>query len=145
MEFLLKRFHISHCHVQSKCVVRSTKVGYTLLFHSIMCSAIILRLFIWSPHTYIHTYVHKYLVFHITYVVCVNFMRKWRDLQFKVDSRTTDFLRNFLWQFYLRSEFLPEICWEEITEEEILFLFCFDVWPGAWTLAFRLISQHTTY
>ena len=33
---------------------------------------------------------------------------------------------------------------EEIAEE-ILFAFCFDVWPGARTLAFRLISQHTTY
>ena len=27
------------------------------------------------------------------------------------------FLRNFSWQFYLLSEFLPEICWEEIAEE----------------------------
>ena len=26
------------------------------------------------------------LVFHTTYVVCVNFIHKWRDLQFKVDS-----------------------------------------------------------
>ena len=25
---------------------------------------------------------------------------------------------------------LPEICWKEIAEE-ILFVFCFDVWPGA--------------
>ena len=29
--------------------------------------------------------------------------------------------------------------------EEILFVFCFDVRPGARTLASRLISQHTTY
>ena len=28
---------------------------------------------------------------------------------------------------------------------KILFVFCFDVWPGARTMAFRLISQHTTY
>ena len=40
------------------------------------------------------------------------------------------FLINFSWQFYLLSEFLPEIRWEEIAEE---------------ILAFRLISQHTTY
>ena len=45
--------------------------------------------------------------------------------------------------FYSR-EFLPEICWEEIAEE-ILFAFYFYVWPGTRTLAFRLISQHTTY
>ena len=35
------------------------------------------------------------LVSHTTYVVCVNFIHTWRDLQFKVDCRTTDFLRNF--------------------------------------------------
>ena len=27
------------------------------------------------------------------------------------------FLRSFSWQFYLLSEFLPEICWEEVAEE----------------------------
>ena len=32
--------------------------------------------------------------------------------------------------------FLPEIYWEKITEE-ILFVFRFDVWPGARTLAFN--------
>ena len=54
------------------------------------------------------------------------------------------FEKLFMAVFNLLSEFLPEICWEEIAEE-ILFVFCFDVWPGACTLAFRLISQHTTY
>ena len=43
----------------------------------------------------IHTYIIGYyspsvriidLVSHTTYVVCVNFIQKWRDLQFKVDS-----------------------------------------------------------
>ena len=43
-----------------------------------------------------------------------------------------------------RTEFLPEICCEEIAEE-ILFLFYFVAWPGARTLVLRLISQHTTY
>ena len=40
----------------------------------------------------------------------------------------------------LLSEFLPEICWEEIAEE-MLFVFG----SGARTLAFRLISQDTNY
>ena len=40
------------------------------------------------------------------------------------------FLRNFSWQFYLLSEFLPEICWEEVAEEIFFFYFRFDVWPG---------------
>ena len=81
-------------------------------------------------------------VSHTTYVVCVNVIHKWRDLQFRL--RTTDFKRNFSLQFYLLSEFLPEVRWEEIAEE-ILFVFCFDVWPEARTLAFRLISLHTIY
>ena len=42
--------------------------------------------------------------------VCVNFIHKWRDLQFKLDSERQISLRNFSWQFYLLSEFLPEIC-----------------------------------
>ena len=29
--------------------------------------------------------------------------------------------------------------------EEILFVFCSDVWPGARTLDFRLINQHSTF
>ena len=35
---------------------------------------------------------------------------------------------------------MPEICWEEI-----LFVFCFDVWSGSRTLAFHVISQDTAY
>ena len=60
------------------------------------------------------------LVSHTTHVVYVNFMREWRDLQFNVDSER----QIFSWQFYLLSEFLPEIAAEK------LFVFCFDVWPG---------------
>ena len=43
------------------------------------------------------------------------------------------FLRNFLRQRYLLSQFLPEICWEEVIKE--IFLFIFYVWPGIWTVA----------
>ena len=105
-------------------------------------------------NTYIHTYIIGHynplvriidLVSHITYVVCVNLIHEWQDLQFKVDSERQISLRNFSWQFFnLLSEFLPETCSEEIAEE-ILFVFRFDIWPGTHTLAFRLISQHTTY
>ena len=41
-------------------------------------------------------------------VVHVNFIHEWRNLQFKV---------------YLLSEFLPEICWEEVTLEIFLHIF----------------------
>ena len=59
----------------------------------------------------------------------------------KVIPNDRFFEKLFMANFYLLSEFLPEICWEEITEE-ILFVFCFDVWPGTQTLAFHLISLH---
>ena len=52
------------------------------------------------------------------------------------------FLRNFLMGiFYLLSEFLPVIYWEKVANE-IFRYFRFDVWPGDWTRALRLISQH---
>ena len=57
----------------------------------------------------IHTYIIGHynpsvriidLVSHTTYFVCVNFIDKWRDLQFTVDTeRQIYFLRNFSWQF----------------------------------------------
>ena len=63
------------------------------------------------------------LVSHTTYVVCVNFIHKWRNLQLKVDSEQQIFWETFHVQFYLLSELLPEICWEEIAEK-ILFVIC---------------------
>ena len=64
--------------------------------------------------TYIHTYIIDHynpavriihLVPHTTYVGCVNFIHKWRNLQFKVDSewQIFDFWETFSWQFYLLS------------------------------------------
>ena len=65
----------------------------------------------------IFIYIHNYnwslqpfsqdfgIASHTTHVVCVNFIREWRDLQFNVISE-----RHILRQFYLLSEFLPEIC-----------------------------------
>ena len=97
-----------------------------------------------SVHTYIIGHYNPSvtiidLVSHTTYVVCVNFTYKRRDLQFKVDSERQIFWETFHGNFYLLSEFLSEMA------EEILFVFSFDVWPGIRTLVCRLISQHTTY
>ena len=68
----------------------------------------------------IHTYIHIWplqpfsqdynLASHRTYIVCVNFIHEWQGLQFKVDSERQMFLRNYSWQIYLISDFLPEIC-----------------------------------
>ena len=47
--------------------------------------------------TYIHNYVWIIvLVSHTTYVVCVNFIHTWRDLQFKVDSSRQIFWETFI-------------------------------------------------
>ena len=82
------------------------------------------------------------LVSHTTYVVCVNFKPKWQGLRFNVDSERQIFWETLMAILFLHSEFLPEICWKEIAEE-ILYVFCFDIWPWARTQAFRLISQLT--
>ena len=107
-----------------------------------------------TKKNYIHTYIIGHynpsvriidLVSHTTYVVCVNFIHKWR-WTYSLKSTPND---RFFWEtfhdnFINFSEFLPEICWEEIAEE-ILLVFRLDVGPGTRTLAFQLISQYTTY
>ena len=52
----------------------------------------------------------------------------------------TNFLKIFHGSFLFTPRVLPEICLEEMAKE-ILFVFRFDVWPEAQTLALRLISQ----
>ena len=79
-------------------------------------------------HSYIHTYIIGHykpsvktidLVYHTTYVVCVHFKHKWRD-------RLPIFRETFSLGVKLLSDFLPEICWEEIAEE--IFFFHISLW-----------------
>ena len=50
-------------------------------------------------------------------------------------SPKDSFFKTFSWQVYLLSQFLPEICWEEIVQE-LFFIFHFvDGWPGIRTQA----------
>ena len=88
-------------------------------------------------HTNIHktyTYIQQLfsqvynLASHITHVVCVNFIRDWRDLQFNVDSeRKTFFEKLFHGNFIILLEFLPEIFGEEIAE--VIFFSYFSLMP----------------
>ena len=77
------------------------------------------------------------VVSHTNYVVCVIFIYKRLDLQFKVDSERKIFL------IYSQS------FWQKSTErkspKKYFFVFCCDVWPGARTLTLHLISQRTIY
>ena len=57
------------------------------------------------------------LVSHTTYVVCVHFIHEWPYLQKSAED----------------------------VDEEIFSYFSFNVWPGIWTRALHLISQHTPY
>ena len=100
----------------------------------------------------IHTYIIGHynptvrmidLVSHNTYVVCAFLDIKGGSYSLKL-TPNYGFLRNFSWQFYLLSEFLIAICWEEIAEKNT-FCIMFDVWPGARTRTINLISQRTTY
>ena len=97
----------------------------------------------------IHTYIIGHynpsvrlyrLASHITHVVLILYMSggTYRLM-------TTDFWETFSWQIYfLLSEFLPEICWEE-GAEEIFSYFPFDAWSGILTQDLCLISQYTSF
>ena len=61
---------------------------------------------------HLHTYIIGHynpsvriidLFSHTTYIVCVNFIHKCRESTVQSRLRTTDFLKNFSWQFYLLS------------------------------------------
>ena len=82
------------------------------------------------------------LVSHTTYVVCVNFIYKWRYL---VDFEWQIFWETFHGNFILLSRVFARNLLREVIAEEIPLVFCFVVWTGTQTLAFRLISQHSIY
>ena len=89
-------------------------------------------------HIYIHNIIGHYnpsvriidLVSHTTYVVYVNFIHKWRDLQFKVDAERQIFWETFHDNFIYSQNFWPEICWEERNRRRNTFIISF--WCLAW-------------
>ena len=72
-------------------------------------------------------YTHIYI--HLTpLMLCVLiFIHKWLDLQSTLNDRF--FERRFMAILFVLSEFLPEICWKEITEKNT---FCILFWCLAW-------------
>ena len=90
-----------------------------------------------SNNTHIHThnwplqpFSQDYdLASHTIHVVCINFTHKWRDLQFHIDSKRQIFWESFSLQVYLRSEFLPEIYGEKISEEIFFYI---SFWCLTW-------------
>ena len=109
---------------------------------------IFLQLFTYIHHWSLQPFSQGYWPSFSHYLCCVwvNFIYKWRDLQFTVNSERQIFCETFhgnfiysqsfcqkpaerkppkkyfSWQFYLLSEFLPKICWENVAEEIFSFL-----------------------
>ena len=107
-----------------------------------------------QPYIYV-TYIIGYynpsvriidLVSHTTYVVYVNFIHMWRELQSKVDSEQLIFFwENFSWpiSIYCQS-FCQKSAEMKSPKKYFFFIFRFDAWPGVWTRALRLILTETS-
>ena len=86
------------------------------------------------------------LASYVTYVVFVNVIDKWRGTRSLKSIPNDRFFEKLFMPvfFYLPSEFLPEICWEEIGDE-IFFMFPLieDVWTrinGTAFIRFSLLA-----
>ena len=81
----------------------------------------------------------NYLVSHTTFVACVNFIHKWCDLHFKLDSEQHIF---YYYYFFFEKLFMAVLFTLRAfarnlfrgSHKDILFVLYFDVWPGANTL-----------
>ena len=106
-----------------------------------------------SPYkTYIRRYIIGHnkpfsqdygLASHTTYVVCINFIRDWQDLQSNVASERQIFEKPFHGRLYLLSEFKPKICCEVIAEE-IGFFFHTSFWGLTWATNSSFMSNKPT-
>ena len=74
-------------------------------------------------HTYIHNWTLQLfsqdydLVFTQLMLRELIFVYEWWNLQFKIDSKRQVIEKLFKAILHLLSEFLPDICWEEVAEE----------------------------
>ena len=84
------------------------------------------------------------LVSHTTYVVCVNFIHKWLNLQFKVDSERQIFWETFQGNFIYSQSFCQNSAERKSSKKYFLYSVLTSSTPGTRTLYLRLISQHTT-
>ena len=79
------------------------------------------------------------LVSNTTYVVCVNFVHKWRDLQFKVDSERKIFWETFHANFICSQSFCQKSAERKSAVRFILFIFYTMLrkgyFPASWKLS----------
>ena len=89
----------------------------------------------YMPYTYIHNWLLQHfsqdygLAFRTTHVVCVNFIRGWRDLQFNFDSERQ-----------IVVVVVVHLLSEEIATEIFFFILRFGGYPGIRTQSLRLIN-----
>ena len=83
----------------------------------------------WSLQPYGQDYILAFSYYLCSIRLFIHMSGKTYSLKSTLQGRF--FFRNFSWQLYLFTEFLPEICWEEVADE-IFSYFRFDVWPRVW-------------
>ena len=109
--------------------------------------------YLFTPRVFLNTYIHNWslhnpsvrildLVSHTTYVVCINFIHKWRDLQIKVNFERQIFWASFHGNIYLLLRVFARNLLREEIAEEMLFVFCF--WYLAWVSNPSLTSNKPT-
>ena len=84
------------------------------------------------------------LVSRTTYVMCVNFIHKWRDLQFKVDSEWHIFWETFHGNFIHSQSFCRKSA-ERKSPKKYFSYFVLMSGLGLELWLFPLLSQHTIY
>ena len=104
-------------------------------------------------HTYIQTYIHNCSLqpfsqdygqaSHTTHDVCVNFIRKWRDLQFNIDFERQIFLRNFLMTGFIYFQNFWQKCAERKSPKKYFFIFGF--WCLPWDTNLDFMSTKPTH
>ena len=79
---------------------------------------------------------------HHLHMLCVNFIQKWREQQFKVNSELQIFEKLFIAILFTLTSFLFEIHWAVVAVRNIISIFRFvarDVWAEVWTIGSCLI------
>ena len=111
-------------------------------------------LFFFFSRSYIHTYIHNCalqplsqdygLASYTTYVVCINFIHKWRDLHFKVDTEQQIF-EKLSWQLFIYSQRFCQTSADRKSPKKYFRIFVLMSDLGFELVPYGLISQHTAY
>ena len=85
------------------------------------------------------------LASHTTHVVCVNFIREWRDIQFNVDSERQIFEKLFHGNFIYSQSFCQKSAVRKSPKKYFSYFIFLMTDLGYEPRLLRLINRHTTY